>query len=459
MKIKQMKKFRTASALVAIATFLAACGAGGGSGATGSAGSTGGQGGGSTGQTSTPTASGGLFTTLYQFGLNTTDPTQGKYLTQASDGSFYGASRSGGANAMGAIFHYGQNTLTVLYSFSANVYPAAGRCSPGMQDSTCSQVGPDAQVPSGRLSFDAAGNLFGLSMSGGAQVLGSGPSPVNDFSNGTIYSLPPSGGHDSVLQSFHSTANSNTGAIWPVGSLAAAPDGTLYGVTQTGGTGNTGAVFLYNPNTTVFSTVYSFGATGSGDPAQPNSGLILGPDGNLWGTTYVGGANGNGAVYKLTPGGTAVTVVYSFGPSSGTDGANPTAALIIGSDGALYGSTRYGGANGTGTIFRITTGGSYSQLHSFGVAGSGDGVNPIDAMVAGLNGRLYGTTLAGGANNLGSIFTMTNSGTIVILYSFTGGNDGQAPGGLALDSQMGNLYGTTTARGQYGGGTLFMMTP
>jgi uncharacterized repeat protein (TIGR03803 family) len=218
-------------------------------------------------------------------------------------------------------------------------------------------------------------------------------------------------------------------------------------------------VFSYSPSTSAFSTVYSFGATGSGDPARPNSGLILGPDGNLWGTTYSGGANGNGAVYKLTPGDTAVTVVYSFGPSTGTDGANPTAALAIGSNGALYGSTRYGGANGTGTIYRITTGGTYTQLHSFGVAGSGDGGNPIDAVVLGLNGSLYGTTQAGGANNLGSIFTMTNSGTVVVLYSFTGGNDGQAPGGLALDSQTGSLYGTTTARGQYGSGTLFTMTP
>jgi uncharacterized repeat protein (TIGR03803 family) len=145
--------------------------------------------------------------------------------------------------------------------------------------------------------------------------------------------------------------------------------------------------------------VYSF--AGGSDGANPYADVIQGSDGNFYGTTYNGGAGSLGTVFKLTPSGTE-TVLHSFAGGS-IDGANPEAGLTQGSDGNFYGATYLGGAGGLGTVFKLTPGGSESIMHTF-AGGSSDGANPSANLVLGGDGNLYGSTYAGGVGGIGIFF-------------------------------------------------------
>jgi uncharacterized repeat protein (TIGR03803 family) len=231
-------------------------------------------------------------------------------------------------------------------------------------------------------------------------------------------------------------------------------NGNFYGTTPLGGADNDGTVFQVTAGG-VLTTLHSFVGT---DGSTPQGALALGSDGNLYGTTYLGGANNAGTVFKITTGGT-LTTLYSFAGTS--DGANPFGALVQNCDGSLYGTTFGGGANNDGTVFKITTSGSLTTLHSFNGT---DGANPQgDLVVSNSNGNLYGATQAGGgAKNSGTLFEITPGGTLTSLYSFcskvncTDGSIPQVP--LAQDN-WGNIYGTTENNGANSGGTLFQLTP
>jgi uncharacterized repeat protein (TIGR03803 family) len=184
------------------------------------------------------------------------------------------------------------------------------------------------------------------------------------------------------------------------------------------------------------SVLYSF--KGGNDGANPFAALIADAAGNFYGTTFFGGANGKGTVFKLTPSGTE-TVLYSF--TGGSDGANPLTGLIADAAGNLFGMTNNGGAGMYGTVFKLTPSGNLTVLHSF--AGGSDGAFPgLGSLIADAAGNLYGMTVeggvggsspcfAGGAIGCGTVFKVTPSGTETVLYSFTGGNDGSFPhGGL-----------------------------
>jgi uncharacterized repeat protein (TIGR03803 family) len=203
-------------------------------------------------------------------------------------------------------------------------------------------------------------------------------------------------------------------------------------------------------------TLFEFGA----NPKNPRGGLVQGPDGSFYGTTTFGGPNGeNGTVFRFTPAG-GLSLLYSF---SGSDGALPSAGLALGSDGVLYGTTREGGTNGDfGTVFRITTGGDFSLLHSF----SGfDGRHPEAALMEGSDGNFYGVTAFGGSEgDNGTVFKITARGEFTVLFSFNGLNGRRAVGAL-LQGRDGNLYGTTSEGGpaydgtsSFGLGTVFQIT-
>jgi uncharacterized repeat protein (TIGR03803 family) len=128
--------------------------------------------------------------------------------------------------------------------------------------------------------------------------------------------------------------------------------------------------------------------------------LIQVPNGNFYGTTYTGGANGHGTVFKLSPGG-SLTTLYSF---SVNDGAQPEAGLIQATDGNLYGTTAIGGSGGYGTVFQVTLGGTLTTLYSFN---SNDGAGPVGALVQGTDGSFYGTTSVGGTSSLGTVFRLS----------------------------------------------------
>jgi hypothetical protein len=241
----------------------------------------------------------------------------------------------------------------------------------------------------------------------------------------------------------------NEGSYWP---LVQGLDGNLYGASGSGtGTyGDGGSIFRMSP-TGKLTTIYTFcSLTGCADGQSPN-GIILGTDGNFYGTTLAGGANSNidcngervgtcGTVFKITPTG-KLTTVYSFcAQSSCDDGSLPGSSLVQGSDGNLYGTTRYGGTGagcpqnlfgpvGCGIIFKISLTGKFAVFHSFCTSTVGtcyDGTYPW-WLTLGKNGNLYGTTNWGGSgyggtqcNNhgCGIFYTISYKGALTPLYNF-----------------------------------------
>jgi uncharacterized repeat protein (TIGR03803 family) len=204
--------------------------------------------------------------------------------------------------------------------------------------------------------------------------------------------------------------------------------------------------------------IYSF--QGGTDGTNPSTALVADRAGNLFGTTTEGGSGkctgGCGTVFELKPapgGSWTETVLYSF--QGGDDGAAPAAGLVFDRAGNLYGTTIGGGPSLDGTVFQLMrSGGSWKEtvLHRF--TGS-DGAYPVDSLILDDAGNLYGTTVFGGRFNDGTVFQLTHSGTWTeaVLYHFTRGNDGLDPeAGLSLD-QRGALYGTTIA------GNVFKLTP
>lgn len=198
------------------------------------------------------------------------------------------------------------------------------------------------------------------------------------------------------------------------------------------------------------------------------SALIQARDGNFYGTSAVGGTNAKGSIFEVTPTGTLSTL-YSFcSQTNCVDGWIPVGALALGSDGDLYGTAQNGGANSLGTVFKITTTGVYTVLHSF--SGT-DGTYPEAGLVLGTDGNFYGTTYSGGSYTFcvygcGTVFKMTPSGTLTTLHTFVIEDEGLWPNAPVVQGTDGSLYGTTYAGGdyprdylcQYGCGTVFKIT-
>ena len=215
-----------------------------------------------------------------------------------------------------------------------------------------------------------------------------------------------------------------------------------------------------------FTTLHSFDGTYG---ANPYAGLVQATNGDGYATTPNGGANGYGTVFKITPSGT-LTVLYSFCSQSGcTDGANPQAALVQATNGDFYGTTSAtsptsGEANGSnGTIFKITPGGTLTTLYSFcSKSGCTDGENPCAGLIQATDGDFYGTTYGGGASGGGTVFKITPGGTLTTLDSFctqSGCPDGALPFAGLVQAANGNFYGTTSAGGAHSQGTVFKVTP
>ena len=248
-----------------------------------------------------------------------------------------------------------------------------------------------------------------------------------------------------VLKNFNSKINI-TGQH-PVGTLVQGPDGTLYGVTTTGGGGGAGTVFRVQTNGTGFAVIKSFSLTNAAaansDGATPQAGLVL-SGGMLFGTASAGGTNGSGTVFSLGTNGGNFTVLKTFSALTdytNSDGASPMAALIL-SNGVLYGSACYGGALGQGTLFRLNTNGTgFATIYTF--TGDSDGANPSGRLL--LSGNvLYGTAYYGGDGGNGVVFSVnTNGASYATLHSFSGsGTDGAWPqAGLVLSGSQ--LFGTT----------------
>jgi uncharacterized repeat protein (TIGR03803 family) len=253
-----------------------------------------------------------------------------------------------------------------------------------------------------------------------------------------------------------------TDGSWPEAGLVQATTGNFYGTASSGDTNNLGTVFTVTPAGTR-TTLHSFAGYPT-DGSEPMAGLVQGTDGNFYGTTSRGGASsscggyGCGTVFKITPART-LTTLHSF---DGTDGETPLAGLLQATDGNFYGATANGASNdclsGCGTIFKITPGGTLTTFHSFD---GPDGSHPQAGLVQGTDGNFYGITALGGpcatSGGCGTVFKITPGGTLTTLHSFDS-TDGQGPDGL-LQATDGNFYGTTRGGGAYDYGTVFKITP
>jgi uncharacterized repeat protein (TIGR03803 family) len=339
----------------------------------------------------------------------------------------------------------GAQTLTTLHSFGSR-YPF---------------VGADGEAPQAALVQAGDGNLYGTTSIGGAN------------STGTVFRISPSGvsGVFATLYSFSvDNQGKNPDGANPYAGLVQASDGNLYGTTYNGGANGAGTVFRISPSG-AFSTLYNFcGQASCADGVNPEAGLVQAGDGYLYGTTSGGGgANYSGTVFRISPSG-VFTTLYSFcAKANCADGANPRAGLVRASDGNLYGTTYFGGANGAGTVFRISPAGVFTTLHSFcAQANCADGANPRAGLVQASDGNLYGMTIHGGSSGLGTIFRLSLTGAFTTLYSFSSlsytqgvftNPDGAYPYGGLVQASDGDLYGTTYSGGSNGRGTIFRFSP
>lgn len=321
-------------------------------------------------------------------------------LVEGPDGNFYGSTPRGGPAGNGAVFRVTPaGVLTTLVGDQAN--PAAG------------------------LIRGNDGLLYGMTGAGGS------------FGFGTVFKMNTNG----ALTSFAVLTGTNGGN--PQSGLVLAGDGNFYGTSPEGGIQSVGNAFRVTPGGVVTSLVsFDFGVNGG----QPSAALAVGPDGNLYGITGGGGNFGQGTIFKITLGGLFSTL-YSF--QGATDGFTRSARLTLGPDGNLYGTSRDGGANDFGAIFRISTNGVFTNLVSFNGT---NGISPLAELTVGPDGQLYGTTqLGGSAASLGTVFKVTTNGVLTTLFAFNDPANSVPQAGLLLASD-GNFYGCSA-------GAVFKMTP
>ncbi len=373
-----------------------------------------------------------MFTTLVSFtGTNGAYPGANPYcgLTLGADGNFYGTTFQGGSNNLGTIF---------------SVTPG------GAFTSVLPFNGTNGANPYAALLRGGDDKLYGTTFAGG----------VSNW--GTIFLITTNGAFTNLF-SFPGINSPYQGAN-PGAALVQAGDGNFYGTADFGGTTNAiyyNTTLLGYGNGTVFQlttngTVTVPAVFGNTNGAHPSGGLVPGQDGNFYGTTTWGGQGisgtfpGYGTVFKMTPDGT-LTNIYSFTGSG--DGGFIYAGLVQGSDGYLYGVAFSGGSLGYGTLFKVSTNGSYVPLHTFSYFDSG---SPYGGMTEGSDGNFYGTTY-GAYAGFGSIFSVTPDGAFTNLFFFNS-TDGSQPDGVLLQGPDGNFYGTTSQGGANGLGTVFQLS-
>ena len=358
----------------------------------------------------------GMVTTLENFGDASTGYEPESNVMQASDGNLYGTTFWGGPTNNGTVYMLMlAGTRTVLHNF----------------------VETDGGQPWAKLvQLTAGGPLYGTASRGGTSHWGA------------AFSITTAGSY-SLLHSFN-----GTDGLGPRDApfVLRPADGLLYGMTEQGGTGF-GNVFKMTTGGTVTSLVAFTLAQG----AYPSDGLLLAPDGNFYGTTASGGATvAQGNVIKITPAG-VVTVLHEFNHTNGVDddGMWPMGGLIRATDGNFYGTTRAGGTNSSGNVYRISSAGIYATIHSF--SGS-DGSEPYGNLLRAADGKLYGTTYGGGAYGHGTVFGIDTAGTnFAMLHSLTL-EEGAGPVGGLIQASDGKLYGVTNGGGPGKAGVVFRLT-
>jgi uncharacterized repeat protein (TIGR03803 family) len=296
-----------------------------------------------------------------------------------------------------------------------------------------------ASPQGGELIRAIDGNFYGTTMRGGTR------------DEGTVFRLAPAG-TVSVLHSFNSLTE---GSSPNRAGVLQATDGNFYGTTLFGGANQAGTIYRMTAGGAL-TVLHSFKFIAGGSPvdaAYPEAPLVQGNDGLLYGTASGGGAFGAGAVFLMTPGG-FVAIMHSFDPTF--EGSVPTSPLLQASDGNFYGTTSSQGIFGGGSVFRMTSDGNLTILHSF-AGGASDGATSFGGLIQATDGNFYGTTAGGGGANGGTVFKMTSTGTLTVMHAFSG-PDGLNPASALIQARDGHLYGTTTNGGASGRGVVFRLT-
>jgi uncharacterized repeat protein (TIGR03803 family) len=202
------------------------------------------------------------------------------------------------------------------------------------------------------------------------------------------------------------------------------------------------------------------------DGWSPDGGLVQASDGNFYGTASQGGDGGEsqarGTIFRILASG-EFKLLFTFatdGNGNFTNGSQPFAGLVEGIDGALYGTTATGGANDAGVIFKISKAGRFQVLHHFcSQPGCADGSTPFALLALGNDGKLYGTASAGGGSGAGTIFRITDAGTFTVLHTLNGSSDGSQPMGGLMQATDGNFYGATNTETDNLAANLVRVTP
>ena len=358
------------------------------------------------------------------------------------------------------------STMFVLFALSV-----VGTTSAGAQTFSVIHYfsgGFDGYYPAAALILDRGDRLYGSTYLGGTYN-----SNCVQGGCGVVFRLADlgSGWTLSPLYSFPGVPESN--GISPYAPLVFGPDGAIYGTTDNGGGTSCfegcGTVFRLTPPSSPCHTVvcpwtetvlYQFlGGTDGASPAH--SGLVFDSAGNMYGTTSLGGANGKGTVYKLTRSGNSWTeaVIYNFVGSG--DGAHPMAGVIIDATGNLYGTAQQGGdmscdpSLGCGAVFELSPSGSgWAETTLLTFENDNLGFGPIVGLTFDASGNLFGSAAGGGVRTNGTIFELqkSNGWAPILLYSFPG--NGGPTGSLIFDS-AGNMYGATGASGAHFEGSVF----
>jgi uncharacterized repeat protein (TIGR03803 family) len=361
---------------------------------------------------------GQTFKTLVNFEGPNGDQPSYTSMVQGIDGQLYGTAIYGGANNQGTVFKLTANgKLITLYSFCAQT--------------NCT----DGGAPAAGMVQGADGYFYGTTYSGGANNLG------------TVFKVTPKG----ALTTLHSFGGSD--GSYPNTVLVPSSDGTFYGTTGGGGANglDDGTVFKITPKGTL-TTLYDFCAQPKCTDGGFPQGLIQASNGGLFGTTGQGGLNNAGTFFKITPEG-ILTTLYSFcSQTNCADGALPT-LVVQAINENFYGTTSLDGANGSGTVFKITSEGTLTTLHNFD---DFDGSIPASALIQATDGHLYGTTEKGGDSSEGTLFEITIGGKLTTLHSF-GGSDGSFPIAGVVQATSGTFYGTTMSGGTDNEGIIFSL--
>ena len=324
-------------------------------------------------------------------------------MTPGAAGEFFGSTVGGGLSGQGVVFRRdAAGAVRTVHTFS----------------------GSDGAAPFGRLLRAADGGVYGTTLRGGLGF-------------GTVFRV--AGSAFSSLHQF--TGADGNGPL----EVMQTRDGNVYGVTASAGPGGGGTVYRLNADNSV-TTLHAF----DGQPRGPQGGLTQAADGNFYGTTD-GSSFGGGAVFRLTPAG-EFTVIHEFAAArlpGYADAAVGVGGLTQGADGLLYGRTWYGGTAG-GTIYRVSTTGVFTHLHTF------DRYAGVEKLTLASDGNLYGGTL-GDSETAPIIFRVTPAGQVSTVYDFAGTGVSSHSGPLAQGPD-GALYGVAFGTGPFNGGGLFKVT-